>query len=601
MVNEVVATGYAFDEKDKDTNPEQYFSQIWELESKVVEQSSETGENIAKEIKVLKVYKEGKLNLYVNGDEAIYNKDRGELRMKGHVHLESADGSTKMDTELLIWQDSQKEFSCPQPIDVWIENNHVLADMIFADKDMERIDFLGRVSMYITGIQKENLLTREGYIDLEDVKSEGKRNPDDVINVECGYMHYDKTEKSMGCYPEVPHTIHKKYQLYLREEEYQPKVPLKFQGGAAAGRDEKPEEIKPGEKYVPESAKSTGLEGFEGVFNKGLKNEKKPLTSQNGVGLINAAPSETKTPKQESASKPVEVKKEEGKKASPDEEPFPGKFPDRLARQVYCWKQNKKIFSNRLDIDLKKNTMKPRFDVYIWAFNFSSEAKKKYEKQKEEPSKTIKALAKDTSEIYGDFMNVYWKTDFIEAWGGIEVRQKEKFFKCDNMVYSDELAVLQADGNVYMDQLDGKWLDREGLLEDVTDEKAKEDAKKPMEIWSDAMISYDQKHYVYMTGDVYLKQKTQNAIADEAEFSDDDDMLILKGNVRYRNKDGERIDADRMTIYTEKNLYLAEGAVEGRALIPEKYEKELKKVEEDKGKKPAKSTNKDKEAKSSGD
>jgi len=572
LVEDVLATGYEFDEKNKLSNNRQLFSQIWELESKTVEQKADSGENIAKQIEVLKIYKEGRLNILGYGDEASYNKEREELKMTGNVRLESEDGTTKMTTDILIWRDKQKEFSCPKPVDIRIDDNHVLSDMLFGDKDMERIDFLGRVSMYVVGVEKENFLTKEGYIDLEEVKIEGERDPDDVINIECEYVHYDKTEKYMECYPYIPHTIRKKYQFYLREEEFQPLSPLKYQPRTEEG--EKKEEAQGEElKFLPEDAKSTGLEGFEDVF-------KNKDASGN---ILKESQSSNEKKSSDGKSSPEEGEETARRRASIDPEPFPGMFPERLKNQVYCWKQNKKIFSNRLDIELKKNLLKPRFDAYIWAFDFSKETMKKFEKQGEEPSKTLKALSKSTTEIFGDFINVFWKTDFIDSWGGVEVRQKEKLFTCENMVYSDDLGVLQADGDVFIEQFDGAWLEKEGLLEDVTDEKAKEDAKKPTKIWSDAMISYDEQDYIYMTGDVYFKQEEQNMIADEGEFSDEDDILILTGNVRYRNKDGERIDADKMTIYTEENRYIAEGTAVGRSLIPEKYEKEIKEVEKEKG------------------
>lgn len=559
LVEDVLATGYDFEEVIEEGVKTQLFGKVWELESRIVEEGSDGSKSVAKEIKVLRIYKKGELNLIGVGDQAEYNKNRDELKMYGNVHVESEDGSTILNTETLIWSDAKdnKQMSCPEPVELWIDDNHILADMMFSDKDLERIDFLGRVSMFNIGIERENFMTREGWIDFEDVKTEGERDPDDVINVECEYIHYDKIEKYMECYPHVPHRVKKRHRSYLKREDFKPAVPFKYQ---------QPQDETKEDGLIPESIRTTGMEGFESIFDTDGEE-----TSSEEKDIEEKEPSENK-------KKEIELPDRE-LRASPVPEPFPGKFPDRLARQVYCWKQDKKIFSNRLDINLKQKMLKPRFDVYIWAFKMEKEIKKKHEKKNEAPSKTVKALAKETTEIFGDFMNVYWKTDFIDAWGGIEIRQKEKYFTSKNMVYSDELGIMQADGDVFMEQLDGEWLEREGLLEDMTDEDAKEHAKKPTEITADAMISYDDEDYVYMIGNVYIKQEDQNIVSNEGEFSDFDDLMVFWGNVKYRNKDGERLNADKLTLYTEENRYIAEGAVIARSLVPEEYEDDLREME----------------------
>ena len=574
VVEDVLATGYDFEEEIVDGVKKQYFGKVWELESAIMEEGEKGSESVAKEIKILRIYKKGKLNLIGVGDEATYNKNREELRMYGNVHIESEDGTTILNTEELIWRDAKgnKEMSCPKPVEIWVEDNHILADMMFSDKDLEKIDFLGRVSMFNIGMERENFLTKEGWVDFEDVKTEGERDPDDIINVECDYMHYDKIEKYMDCYPYVPHSIKKKHRRYLLREDFKPPVPFKFQKQEYDQDD-----------LIPDSVKTTGMEGFDfaSESDDGSDASTNDAESQNDLSLEDNQSEEKVTVETEGddPDKLAPVPEDVFRRASPVPEPFPGKFPDRLATQVYCWKQDKKIFSDRLDINLKQKKLMPRFNVYIWAFKMEKEVKKKHEKKKEDPSKTVKALAKETTEMFGDYMNVFWKTDFIDAWGGVEIRQKDKLFSSENMVYSDELGIMQADGNVFLEQLDGEWLEREGLLEDMTDEEAKENAKKPTEITAAGMISYDDEDYVYMIGDVHVKQEDQNIIADEGEFSDKEDIMIFYGRVKFRNEDGERLNSDKLTLFTEENLYIAEGSAVARSLVPEEYEDDLKEIE----------------------
>jgi len=570
LVSDVLATGYDFETENENGEGIDLYGRVWELESGIVEEGEDGNESIAREIKILRIYKENELNLLGVGDEARHYKNREELKMYGNVHIVSEDDSTTLDTETLIWREAKKEMSCPEPVELWIEDNHIFAEMMFSDKDMEKIDFLGRVSMHIVGIEKENFMTKEGYIDYEDVRQEGERDPDDVINVECEYMHYDKIEKRMECYPYIPHFIRKNYHFYLKRDEFKSAVPFRYQGV---------DTLKENVPELEDAGKSECVTEIE----EAIIEDENPVDAVESdvqdeiVESLEEDKSDEENPPLEESTE----EKSERRIASPDPEPFPGMFPDRLIRQVYCWKQNKKIYSNHLDINLKKKLLKPRFDVYIWAFDMNKEIKKKHDKEGENPSKTAKAIAKETTEIFGDFMNVYWKKDFVDAWGGVEIRQKDKYFNSVNMVYTDEIGLMQADGDVYLNQIDGEWLEREGLLEDMTDEEAKEDAKKPTEIFSDGMISYDDRDYVYMIGNVHILQDDQNIISDEGEFSDKDDFMVLWGNVRYRSEDGERLNADKLTIYTEENRYIAEGTAWVRSLVPEKYEDDLEELEGD--------------------
>jgi lipopolysaccharide assembly outer membrane protein LptD (OstA) len=107
-----------------------------------------------------------------------------------------------------------------------------------------------------------------------------------------------------------------------------------------------------------------------------------------------------------------------------------------------------------------------------------------------------------------------------------------------------------------------------------------EEVKPFREYWSDRVeIRCPELAYSYRDnravarGGVTARQKDRSGRADEATYTDDDEMLVLSGNVEMTDERGQTFHADKITISVGQDWVEALGAVSGRFLVEEKEAK----------------------------
>ena len=111
--------------------------------------------------------------------------------------------------------------------------------------------------------------------------------------------------------------------------------------------------------------------------------------------------------------------------------------------------------------------------------------------------------------------------------------------------------------------------------------KGNDQEVKPFrEYWSDRVeIRCPELAYSYRDnravarGGVTARQKDRSGRADEATYTDDDEMLVLSGNVEMTDERGQTFHADKITISVGQDWVEALGAVSGRFLVEEEEAK----------------------------
>ena len=107
-----------------------------------------------------------------------------------------------------------------------------------------------------------------------------------------------------------------------------------------------------------------------------------------------------------------------------------------------------------------------------------------------------------------------------------------------------------------------------------------EEVKPFREYWSERVeIRCPELAYFYRDnravarGGVTARQKDRSGHADEATYTDDDEMLVLSGNVEMTDERGQTFHADKITISVSQDWLEALGAVSGRFLVEEEEAK----------------------------
>ena len=671
-------------------------AKVWEIRSEVVDTEKESESSELYRIYELILFKGGEENLLISGDHGDWDKPREELTLTGNVEVESSDGTTFLDTEVLIWEERTKTLSCPEFVDFWVEDNHIVANSLYSDDDLVTIDFIGDVEMFVIGLEGENFVTREGDFPIEDLDdTEGG----DGMNILARYVHYDKSEKICLCYPYIPLVIQRKYKIDAEGNLLPPPPPSMFDPSvllldpdyieaiqiSIAEMDLSPEmeaflageltEFPRAEAYEPPVTSSiprTGIPGspvpppgpgpdpvdlsaggtdvFEGgMFRRFGEHLESELNTDGIPGVVGEAIDLSAggmgdiipgMPGQfnptgidftgEGLTSPVGledgdillVESQEPEVSGPmglspdiilslpelprgdsenvltvpdysyitnweissdlDSELFEtdmnfDPYAELRDGLVFCYRNNKKIWSEELHIFLGDHQIEAlrRVDARF------------YDIGEEDPdeSRVSQALSETPTQLIANYLVQNWETDITEGYGRVLSIQPEKDTEADNFVYYERTKLTQAWGDVIVHQFSGEWWETSGAIEDVEDERAREDVRKPTVITTDAILSYSKK-VTWGFGNVVFRQEEQVITGDRAQYEEENEMLVMAGSVDYVHVDGDQLQAALLTMDLKLEEYIAEGAAIARNKIPEEYEDNLEELRDDEDRKP---------------
>lgn len=114
----------------------------------------------------------------------------------------------------------------------------------------------------------------------------------------------------------------------------------------------------------------------------------------------------------------------------------------------------------------------------------------------------------------------------------------------------------------------------------AANDKQDEETKPLREYWEDRteircpeLAYYYREDRAVATGGITARQKDSSGRADEAVYTDKDELLVLSGNVEMKNERGETFRAKKITVSIAEDWLEAEGAIGSRFLVEEEKEK----------------------------
>ncbi len=530
---------------------------IWRLKGLKAVEVKETQESTVDRVYEMTFYKEGEPNLYASGDAGYWDKSREKLILRGNVVCRSADETTRLETDEMIWDEKHEMIECPRPLTLWVEENQVTADALYSDKDLVVLEFVGNVELFVVGLEKESFVTKEEVFSLESIEERKKAKKG--ITIECEYLFYNKETKYLRCYPQVTKTAIHKHNLDAKGRPPQ----YELEWDPLTGRS----------TWKP-AAKSRDELFLEGEDPNGAQDA--PVEADVEVEPIDVAmgwekPPETPGP-EESGFQPVAPDRPDvGEFDETTDESRYTKSEDYQPGRVFAHQdeKKKKIWCDFMEIYLDEKKMKARGDVRFEAVNLKDE-------ERPPRGKVGKAITSEYTWVDANYMNYFWDVEIVDAWGNVHGWQNEKEIVSDNLTYSDVMGIMVAYGDVVTRQFSGEWLGEHGILEDIKDPDAREDAQKPTTIFSNSALSYTESDWSFGWGNVLFEQKKQKVRGQRVEYNDADETMVMFDDVQFKNEDGEWMLADKLTMDLNLENYLVEGAQsQARVLIPEEYEDDL--------------------------
>lgn len=615
-------------------------AKIWELRSQVAEQEKETESSELTRIYELILFKGGEENILIRGDSGDWDKPREELTLTGNVVVESADGTTILNTEKLTWKERSKTLYCPEYVDFWVEANHVTANSLYSDDDLATIDFVGNVNMFVVGLEGENFVTREGDFPIEEIEGE---EPGDGMNVVAEYVHYDKGDKKSQCFPYISLRVRNRYNLDEVGRPLPPEPPrvanrevllsdpeyLEALQRSIAQMDLSAEERAFLEGEIDTLPTFDGQGGIAGLLEDGLgggpgeppsgqvpDDQTQPLTPQAGEQTETATPpgginlqdmgamGPDLTPPADGAgrtpidlpsipaSDPTEILSspdysyltgwnissdlydelyEEDPEFDPQNEKRPG--------LIFCYRGNKKFWCEELHIDLGEHRIEGLRRVDARFRDLRDEDREPPE------SRAARAVQESPTQMIGNFLVHNWREDVTEGYGRVLAIQPEKDIEADNVVYYEKADVVHAWGDVIVHQFSGEWWETSGAIGEIEEERAREDVRDPTVVTADAILSYSRR-VTYAFGNVVFRQEKQIVTGNRGRYEEETEILVMAGDVKYTNEDGEHLSCALLTMDLYVDEYIAEGAAIARSIVPEEYRENLAELRGDEEVKP---------------
>ena len=621
-------------------------AKIWEVRSQYAEEEEESESSDLTRIYELILFKGGEENVLIRGDFGHWDKPREKLTLTGNVVVESADNTTFLMTEKLIWEERTKTLVCPEFVDFWVEDNHVIANSLYSADDLATIDFIGDVEMFVIGLEGENFITREGDFPIESIEDE---EPGEGMNVLAEYVHYDKGDKVSWCYAHVPLDVRNQHNLDEEGRLIEDDGESPFAGfgdplddpefvealqRSIAEMDLTPDEraflegqinffelnspsaigegheiidseggtldlsaLDPGGSTVPLGGMmpGTGLPGTTapiggtpdetpgpvvepGEFTdlgpevigpymtlppQPLNLPKLPVSDPN---LVLSAPDYSAITEWEIATD-IEAELFEG---DPNFDPYSEIRPDL----VFCYRNDTKIWCEEMVIDMGVQQVDALRRADARFRNLRDEDREPAE------GRAGRAIQESPTQLLGNYLSHYWKDNVTLGYDRVLAIQKDKDIEADNIGFYEDSDVIHAWGDVIAHQYSGEWWEESGAIEDIDDERAREDVKNPTVIRSDAMLSYNER-VSWAFGNVVFLQEEQTVRGERAQYEDDTQMLVMAGDVDYSNEDGEQLACALLTMDLYMEEYIAEGAAIARNIVPEEYRDNLEDFRKD--------------------
>jgi LPS export ABC transporter protein LptC len=580
-------------------------AKIWEVRSEVAKQDVQSESSELTRIYELILYKGGEENVRIRGDHGNWDKPREQLTLIGNVHVESADGTTNLDTQKLTWSEQSKTLGCPEKVDFTVEENHVIANSLYSADDLATIDFVGDVEMFVMGLEGANFITREGEFPVEDIRTRAKG---DGMNVLAQFVHYDKGDKTCECLPSIPLRVRSEHKLdeagraipeppgsivqdpfaelenpaYLEalQRSVQQLDLTEEERSFLEGRIDR-FQIEPLQSTAaPEPpgvmgmAPIPGQTNLTGPLSQGFPSPLPPPPPQlprSDPEIVLAAPDYSGITAWQ-VSPDLNGEKYEG---DPDFDPK-SELRDGM---IFCYRKNKKIWCEEVHIDLGEHRIEALRRVDVRLSNLREGAREEAE------SKVGRTIQSTPTQIIGNYVIHNWEKSITEGYQRVLAIQPEKDIEADNIIYYEDSDATHAWGSVIVHQCGGRWWELTGALQDISSERAKEDIRQPSVITCDALLSYS-KRVSWAFGNVVFRQEKQVATSDRAQYEDPTEILVLAGTVDFTSEKGEQVRAAVLTLDLYLEEYIAEGAAVARNVVPEEYREDIDKYRNDEERQP---------------
>lgn len=186
----------------------------------------------------------------------------------------------------------------------------------------------------------------------------------------------------------------------------------------------------------------------------------------------------------------------------------------------------------------------------------------------------LKVMKRQTTKIATNEVEYFWGRDFILTHSPTRVEQDDRLALAGKITYwGDERLVLLED-NITVVQGSGQWLVEEELIE-VEDHDMERAVTSYTELYANRAVIYLNNNDFIASGNVMTRQDDRETAADTIVYQDDIKRITAKGNVKFRDKDGQTLLAGGLVYHNDSDFMEVTGGVSASIRLPAKYANDI--------------------------
>jgi hypothetical protein len=180
----------------------------------------------------------------------------------------------------------------------------------------------------------------------------------------------------------------------------------------------------------------------------------------------------------------------------------------------------------------------------------------------------------------------FWGQDYIISHTPTRVEQGDRLAIADKITYSGDKRIVLLDGNITLAQGSGGWLTDDSLV-DIRDADQSRMLMGYSEMHAERAAMWLNNNDFVASGSVQLRQDNRETAADMLAYQDEIKVLTAKGNVKFKDRDGQTFVAGSL-MFDNKNevMQLAQG-LSASILLPAKFANDLNQALADAREEPA--------------
>lgn len=188
--------------------------------------------------------------------------------------------------------------------------------------------------------------------------------------------------------------------------------------------------------------------------------------------------------------------------------------------------------------------------------------------------KALREMRQFETRIVAGDIEYFWGKDHVITHDRTIVQQEDRRAEADRITYWGAQKMVLLDGGVLLAQGSGDWLTDAELI-NVKDQDQSRMLRGYTEVFSDKAVVYLNNNDFIASGGVQARQDNRETSADTIVYQDEIKRLTAKGNVKFRDIDGQTFLGNALIYHNESEYMQVEGGSIASIRLPARFANDI--------------------------